>query len=65
MSIEDNLLKQIKNTLNVKHITTGSCALVSLIINKTLYVANSGDCEGLLIKNNGSAIALNKRHNIA
>lgn len=51
--------------MNIKHITTGSCALVSLIINKTLYVANAGDCEGLLIKNNGNAIVLNKRHNIA
>lgn len=45
--------------------TCGSCALVSLIVNKTLYVANAGDCEGILVKEDGSLINVNRRLNIA
>ena len=46
-------------------ITSGSCALVALLLKKTLYVANAGDCEALLIKDNGEVTTLNSRHNIA
>ena len=28
----------------------GSCALVTLVINSKLYVANIGDCQGVLFR---------------
>lgn len=63
--VEKDLHQQIKQSSNIKMLTSGSCVLIALLLNQTLYVANSGDCEAILLKANGNITKLNRRHNIA
>lgn len=44
----------------------GSCALVAVVINNKLYIANSGDCKGVLFRKDEQglrAIELNRTLN--
>lgn len=41
----------------------GSCALIALLRGNKIYAANSGDCKGLIIKNNGQTEKINHKLN--
>jgi serine/threonine protein phosphatase PrpC len=51
--IEDEFLNVAKFAFNAgfpKSAYVGSCALVAVVVDNKLYVANSGDCKGVLIR---------------
>ena len=50
---EDDALKVTKASFNAGYAKTayvGSCALVAVVHGNKLYVANAGDCKGVLLK---------------
>ena len=47
---------------NVDYQRVGACALATVITSDTLTVANSGDCEGILLGND-EFLKINSRHN--
>lgn len=51
--IEEDVLNVAKAAFDSGYPTTaytGSCALVAVVIDNKLYVANTGDCKGVLLR---------------
>lgn len=50
---ENEIYDKLKNAFEIgfpKAPNIGSCAIVSIVYGNKLYVANSGDCEGVLLR---------------